>query len=203
VNRGRFVALEGGEGCGKSTQSERLAALLDGVRTREPGGTPIGLRLRELLLDPATIDLDERAEALLMAADRAQHLSRVVEPALAAGRHVVSDRSAFSSIAYQGYGRGLPIDEVRSLSDWAGSGLWPDLVVLLEVSPEIAAGRLGGGLDRMEQLGDEFHARVAQGFREMAAAEPGRWMVVDGSQPIDAVAAAVRAAVTERLQLSL
>ena len=198
---GRWIVFEGGEGGGKSTQSTRLAAALDAVLTREPGGTQIGARLRELLLDPGTVELDHRTEALLMAADRAQHLGQVVVPALGSGRHVVSDRSAYSSIAYQGYARGLPVDEVRGLSDWAMQGRWPDLVVLLEVPGSVAAGRLGAKLDRIEQLGPEFHRRVADGFREMAAADPDRWVVVDGSRSIDEVEATVRGAVRERLQL--
>ncbi|MGZ4716604.1 MAG: dTMP kinase [Acidimicrobiales bacterium] len=199
--QGSWIVFEGGEGGGKSTQSARLAAALDAVLTREPGGTEIGLRLRELLLDPGTVELDHRAEALLMAADRAQHLGQVVVPALASGRHVVSDRSAYSSIAYQGYARGLPVDEVRGLSDWAMHGRWPDLVVLLEVPSDVAAGRLGAKLDRIEQLGPEFHRRVADGFREMAAADAGHWVVIDGSRSLGEVEAAVRGAVRERLQL--
>ena len=198
---GRFIVFEGGEACGKSTQARALAAALDAVLTREPGGTAIGDRLRSLLLDPATTGLDGRAEALLMAADRAQHLAEVVRPALESGRHVVSDRSAFSSLAYQGYGRGLPLDEIRHLSDWASAGVWPDLVVLLEVAPTVAAARLGPGLDRMEQLGDEFHQRVADGFRAMAAADPDRWVALDGGRTVDEVGEAVRASVRQRLQL--
>ena len=200
---GRFIAFEGGEACGKSTQSGRLADRLDAVITREPGGTAIGARLRALLLDPDTAGLDRRAEALLMAADRAQHLAEVVRPALESGRHVVSDRSAYSSLAYQGAGRGLAIDEVRRISDWASVGVWPDLVVLLEVAPAVAAERLGSGLDRIEQLGDAFHRRVADGFRVLAAAEPDRWVVIDGVQTIEQVEMAVRAAVRDRLQLQV
>ncbi len=200
---GRFIAFEGGEACGKSTQSGRLADGLDAVITREPGGTAIGARLRALLLDPDTAGLDRRAEALLMAADRAQHLAEVVRPALESGRHVVSDRSAYSSLAYQGAGRGLAIDEVRRISDWASVGVWPDLVVLLEVAPAVAAERLGSGLDRIEQLGDAFHRRVADGFRVLAAAEPDRWVVIDGVQTIEQVEMAVRAAVRDRLQLQV
>ena len=199
--RGRFVAFEGGEGCGKSTQARRLADALGAVATREPGGTAVGARLREILLDPGTVDLADRAEALLMAADRAQHLAELVAPTLATGGHVVSDRSAYSSIAYQGYGRGLPIAEVRGLSEWATDGVWPDLVVLLDVPHDVASGRLTGGLDRMERLGEGFHRRVGEGFRELAAAEPDRWVVVDGTRTVEEVAAAVRDAVAERLQL--
>lgn len=195
------MAFEGGEACGKSTQSRLLAGQLDAVLTREPGGTAVGARLREILLDPGTVDLVDRAEALLMAADRAQHLAELVGPALASGRHVVSDRSAYSSIAYQGYGRELPIGEVRSLSEWAADGVWPDLVVLLDVPESVATDRLIGGLDRMEQLGDAFHQRVADGFRALAAAEPDRWVVLDGTRSIDEVAEKVRGVVAERLQL--
>lgn len=197
--RGRLVVFEGGEGCGKSTQSARLAARLDAVLTREPGGTAIGGRLRELLLDPATSRLDERAEALLMAADRAQHVAEVIEPALAAGRHVVCDRFVGSSIAYQGYGRGLAVDEIAALSGFATGGLAPDLVVLLQVEASVAAVRVGTYLDRFEAAGDGFHARVAAGFAAQAAADPARWAVVDGSGSKAAVEARVAAVVTERL----
>jgi len=193
------VVFEGGEGCGKSTQSARLAARLDAVRTREPGGTTIGARLRELLLDPATVDLDERAEALLMAADRAQHVAEVIEPALAAGRHVVCDRFVGSSIAYQGYGRGLSVDDVAALSAFATRGLRPDLVVLLQVEASVAAVRVGTDLDRFEAAGDGFHARVAAGFAAQAAADPARWAVVDGAGTKAEVEARVAAVVAERL----
>jgi dTMP kinase len=195
------VAFEGGEGCGKSTQARLLAEALGAVLTREPGGTEVGARIRQLVLSPDTVGLDPRAEALLMAADRAQHVAEVVRPALAAGRHVVSDRFAGSSIAYQGHGRGLPVEEVRRLSEWATAGTWPDLVVLLEVEPEVAAARLQRALDRMEAEGDDFHLRVAEGFRALAAADPERWVVLDGSGTVEDVQAAVLAVVGERLQL--
>lgn len=199
--RGRFIAFEGGEACGKSTQAALLAAALDAVLTREPGGTVIGGAIRSLVLDPSTVGLDPRAEALLMAADRAQHVAEVVEPALAAGRHVVTDRFAGSSIAYQGGGRGLSTDEVRGLSEWATAGVWPDLVVLLEVPAAVADRRLQRELDRMESEPAAFHAAVAASFRAQAAAEPDRWIVVDGTGTVEQVAAAVNAAVVERLQL--
>ncbi len=201
VTGGRFIAFEGGEGCGKSTQARRLATRLEAVLTREPGGTEVGRRLRAILLDPDTTGLVPRAEALLMAADRAQHLAEVVAPALAAGRHVVSDRSAGSSLAYQGYGRGLPLDQVRGLSDWAGEGRWPDLVILLEVPAAVAGSRLGRDLDRFERAGDQFHQRVAAGFRALAEADPTGWVVVDGTGSVDEVAATVGEVVAERLQL--
>lgn len=189
----RWIALEGGEGCGKSTQAQRLAFHLDAVLTREPGGTAVGARLRELLLDQATVDLDRRAETLLMAADRAQHVAEVVLPALRAGRDVVSDRSAWSSVAYQGAGRGLGEGDVHRISDWASDGRWPDVVVLLDVSPAEAEHRIGAARDRMEAAGRAFHDRVAAAFRALAA-EHG-WCVVDGTGPADDVAARVREAV--------
>ncbi len=201
MTRGRFIAFEGGEACGKSTQAALLADALDAVLTREPGGTVIGGRLRAVLLDPATVGLSARAEALLMAADRAQHVAEVIEPALAAGRHVVTDRFAGSSIAYQGHGRGLPVDEIHDLSRWATDGVWPDLVILLDVPAAEADRRLGASRDRMEAEPVAFHDAVIEGFRAQAAAEPDRWVVIDGSPSIEVVSAAVSAAVAERLQL--
>jgi dTMP kinase len=195
----RLIVIEGGEASGKSTQSARLAARIGAVHTREPGGTAVGGALRSLLLDVSTTDLDGRAEALLMAADRAQHVAEVVRPALAAGRHVVSDRYIGSSLAYQGYGRGLPVSELRRLSDWAADGLWPDLVVLLEVPATVAMSRLGATPDRMEAAGEEFHDRVARGYRALAATDADRWVVVDGTASPEQVAAAVWRAVIERL----
>ena len=201
AGRGKFIVLEGGEGSGKSTQAERLTAALDAVQTREPGGTAVGTQLREVLLGRGTTGLSDRAEALLMAADRAQHVAEVVEPALAAGRHVVCDRFLGSSVAYQGYGRGLDPSEVRELSVWATAGLLPDLVVLLTVPAEESVRRTGGARDRIEDAGIEFHQRVADGFAAQAAAEPDRWVVVDGTGSKDEVTAAVLAAVADRLGL--
>lgn len=196
----RFIALEGGEGSGKTTQVARLAARLGAVRTHEPGATPVGAALRSILLDPVIQGLSERAEALMMAADRAQHVAEVVRPELEVGRHVVTDRYVGSSLAYQGYGRGLPLDEVRRLSEWATGGLWPDLTVLLDVTPEVAESRLASSNpDRMERAGAEFHRRVLEGFRELAASEPHPWVVIDGTAPPDEVEAAVWGAVVEHL----
>lgn len=195
--RGRFVAFEGGEASGKSTQAARLAARLDAVLTREPGGTAIGAQLRAVLLDPAT-QLVDRAEALLMAADRAQHAAEVIAPALDAGRHVVTDRYAGSSLAYQGHGRGLPLDEVRWLSEWAAEGLWPDVTVLLDVPLELAATRRTGRPDRLEAAGDGFHRRVVDGFRHLAREHRDSWVVVDGTLGPDEVEKLVWAAVAER-----
>lgn len=202
-SRGCFIAFEGGDACGKSTQAALLAEALAAVLTREPGGTAIGLRLRALMLDPATEALAPRAEALLMAADRAQHVAEVVEPALADGRHVVTDRFAGSSIAYQGHGRRLPIDEITRLSEFAVAGTWPDLVVFLDVPAALAEARLGAARDRMEAEPAEFHAAVLEGFRAQATADPTRWAVLDGKGTIEEVSSAVRAAVRERLQLAL
>jgi dTMP kinase len=198
VTPGRLIAFEGGEGIGKSTQAERLACRLEAVLTREPGGTDVGERVRELLLDRSVVGLDARAEALLMAAARAHHVATVVRPALEAGRDVVTDRFSHSSLAYQGYGRGLDVEELRDLSTWATDGLWPDLVVLLDVPGAEAAARrerIGHVPDRLEAEADEFHQRVVEGFRAMAAADPGGWVVVDGTGDPDEVAERVRAAV--------
>jgi len=195
----RFIVFEGGEASGKSTQSSRLARRLDAVHTREPGGTAIGAALRELLLDSRTIGLDDRAEALLMAADRAQHVAEVVRPALTAGRHVVSDRYIGSTLAYQGYGRGLAVVDLRRLSGWAARDLWPDLIVLLDVPHDVAVRRATDAPDRLEAAGQQFHDRVARGYRALASADAARWVTIDGSGPLDEVEAAVWAAVANRL----
>ena len=196
----RFIVFEGGEASGKSTQSARLAARIGAVHTREPGGTAIGAALRSLLLDARTTGLDDRAEALLMAADRAQHVAEVVRPALAAGRHVVSDRYIGSTLAYQGFGRGLPVADLRRMSDWAADGLWPDLIVLLDVPLAVAMTRLQDAPDRLEAAGEQFHDRVTRGYRALAATETDRWVVVDGTRSPDEVAESVWQAVTHRLQ---
>ncbi|MDQ1402271.1 MAG: dTMP kinase [Actinomycetota bacterium] len=196
---GRFIAFEGGDGSGKSTQAGLLAARLGALLTREPGGTAVGERVRAVLLDPDVAHLDPRAEALLMAAARAQHVAEVVRPALAAGRDVVTDRYSHSSIAYQGYGRGLDLAEIRQLSEWATEGLWPDVVVYLEVSPATAATRRSDIPDRLEAEGREFHDRVGAGFRALADAEPDRFLVVSGEGTPDEVAARVWATVVAAL----
>jgi dTMP kinase len=196
---GRLIAFEGGEASGKSTQAALLADAIGAVLTREPGGTALGARLRALVLEPTPTPLDLRAEALLMAADRAQHVAEVIRPALTAGHDVVTDRYIASSLAYQGFGRGLSVGEVRQLSCWATGGLEPDLVVLLEVPEPVAAARLGRPRDRMEAEGPVFHRAVAEGYRTLAAADPERWVVVDGAEPAERVAERVRSAVAERL----
>lgn len=197
-----YLALEGPEGCGKSTQARRLAELLDAVLTRETGGTAVGARLREILHDVAVTDLDPRAEALMIAADRAQHLDTVVRPALESGRHVVSDRSAYSSLAYQGYGRELDLDEVRRINDWAMRGRWPDQVVLLDVPTAVLERRMRArDLDRFEREGAAFHERVTRGFAQMAAADPDHWIVVDATEPAEVVTDRIVAALADRLGL--
>jgi dTMP kinase len=198
--RGRLIAFEGGEASGKSTQAARLASRLDAVLTREPGGTPLGETFRSLLLDPASSAMAPRTEALLMAAARAQHVAEVVGPALASGRDVVTDRFVGSSLAYQGVARGLGVEAVQALSTFACDGVAADVVVLLDVPPAVAAARVSGtGPDRLEAAGDEFHAAVASGFTELAAAASDVWVVVDGTGAVEEVAARVWAAVRERL----
>jgi dTMP kinase len=195
-----YIALEGPEGCGKSTQAKRLADSIGALLTRETGGTAIGERLRSILHDVTVTELDARAESLIVAADRAQHVAEVVRPALDAGRHVVSDRTVYSSLAYQGYGRELPIEELRRINDWAIRSTWPDLVVLLDVSTKVIANRMRSRqLDRFERAGADFHARVAAGFAAMALADPDHWAVVDASRSVADVSTAIRSIVADRL----
>ncbi len=188
--------LEGGEASGKSTQAALLAARLGALLTREPGGTSTGERVRALLLDPSLPPLTARTEVLLLLAARAQHVASVIEPALAAGRDVVCDRFAGSTLAYQGYGRGLDVHELRGLSDWSAAGLQPDLVLLLQVSPAVASDRLRvrGVVDRMEGEGAEFFARVDAGFAAIAAADPERWRTIAADGSIDEVGDLIAAA---------
>jgi dTMP kinase len=202
-----LIAFEGGEGTGKSTQAALLADRLradagrEVVLTFQPGATGIGAAIRRVLLDPATTGLDPRTEALLMAADRAQHVAEVVRPALESGAVVVTDRFLYSSVAYQGHGRELGPDEVAALSRFATDGLAADLVLLLTVPPEVRDARLAarGGHDRFEQAGAEFHQRVEAGFRSQAAADPDRWVVLDGHGAVDEVAERVWQVVAARL----
>lgn len=198
--RGKYIAFEGLEGCGKSTHVKRLAESLDAVATREPGGTRVGAMLRAILADPENTDIDARTELLLMTADRAQLMSEVIEPTLASGRHVVSDRSVYSTLAYQGYGRGLGVDTIRSINEWALNQTLPDIVVWIRIPREEAERRLAKrDLDRFEREGADFFARIADGFAEMAAADPNRWILIDGTLPKDDVQAAIHAAVSPRL----
>jgi dTMP kinase len=194
---GVLVALEGGEGAGKSTQLRLLEQWLAGegrdvVVTREPGATPVGARIRTLLLDPASGRVAPRAEALLYAADRAQHVDAVLRPALQRGAVVVTDRYVDSSLAYQGAGRELERDDVAKVSQWATGGLRPDLVVLLDVDPVVGLRRAGDEPDRIEAESLEFHQRVRAQFLALAEDDPGHYLVVDASLPPDEVHAAVR-----------
>ncbi|MGP8163736.1 MAG: dTMP kinase [Acidimicrobiales bacterium] len=199
AERGRFIVLEGGEGCGKSTQAELLATHLGAESTREPGGTEVGERIRAILLDRDLGQLDPRAELMLMLAARAQHVSQRIRPWLAAGRDVVCDRFSGSTLAYQGYGRGLPLGEIAAADVCSRAGLEPDLVVLLDLPAEVGAARRDEPDDRIEREGKGFFARVADGFRALARGDPDRWVVVDASGPQEEVARRVRAAVAERL----
>ncbi len=198
--RGRLIALEGIDGCGKSTQARLLADHLGAALSFEPGATTLGASLRALLLDPALPVVTARAEALLMAADRAQHVAEVLGPALADGRWVVTDRFSASTLAYQGFGRGMDLDELGWLVGWAAGGLRPDLNVLVDVPVRTAVERRSGGRgDRFEGLGEEFQQRVAEGFHRIASEDPAAWVVVDGARPVDDVAAEVRSVVLSRL----
>lgn len=198
---GLFITFEGGDGAGKSTQAELLASWLNGrgfevVRTREPGGTPLGATLRDLLLHGEHVS--PRAEALLYAADRAQHVAEVVRPALERGAAVVQDRYIDSSLAYQGAGRPLAVEEIRDLSEWATESLRPGLTVLLDVSPELGAERrsaAGQTADRLESEAAEFHRRVREGFLGLAEADPDRFLVLDAARPVEELHTAILARV--------
>ncbi len=200
---GLFITLEGGEGAGKSTAAARLAAMLraggdDVVLTREPGGTPGAEAIRVLLLD-AELDLDPLAQTLLHFAARADHVATVLRPALARGAVVICDRYYDSTMAYQCYGQGVDIGAVASLIRFVG--LNPDVTFMLEVSPELAKARLTARAqptDRYERMGPAVMARIAHGFRSIAAAEPSRCVIVDGAQAPEAVAAFMREAIRER-----
>jgi len=196
----RYIALEGLEGCGKSTHALRLATSLDAVLTREPGGTRIGALLRGILADPENTDMNPRTEALLMAADRAQHFADVIRPALGRDQHVVSDRSVYSTLAYQGFGRGLDVAILRDISKWALHDHFPDIVVYISVPTEILNERLAKRTpDRFEREGANFFSRVNDGFRTLIHAE-GDWIIVDGTQSKEEVEKAIHTAVTQRLK---
>ncbi len=196
---GLFLAFEGGEGAGKSTQVRALTEWLEGAGHRvratfEPGDTPAGVVVRQLLLDRADLALGPRAEALLYAADRAQHAEAVLRPGLAAGEVVVTDRYVDSSLAYQGAGRAIPREEVAALSRWATEGLVPDLTVLLDLPPADGLARARGraAADRMEAESLDFHERVRQTFLELAGAEPHRYLVLDATRSAEDLAAVIR-----------
>jgi dTMP kinase len=199
--RGLFIALEGGEGAGKTTQARLLAIWLreqgfDVLNTREPGATKVGMRLRAILLDTAHAGMSMRAETLLYAADRAEHVAEVITPALRRGAVVVTDRYVDSSLAYQGAGRGQPLQDVERLNRWATGGLVPDLTILLDLPPAAGLGRRARSADRLEAEPTEFHERVRAGFRALAQAAPERYLVLDATRP----AAELSQEIQERVQ---
>ncbi|MFF1574001.1 dTMP kinase [Leifsonia sp. NPDC058292] len=203
---GLFITLEGGDGSGKSTQAALLEQWLTEqgravVRTREPGGTPAGVEIREIVLHHRG-DISPRAEALLYAADRADHVATVVRPALSRGEVVLQDRYLDSSVAYQGAGRVLGGDEIRDLSLWAAEGLLPDLTILLDLDETTARARLDTSrtrYDRLEAEKAEFHARVRAAYLDLAAAEPERFLVIDAARPAEQIAEEIRARLTPYL----
>ncbi|RAX46484.1 dTMP kinase [Arthrobacter sp. AQ5-06] len=196
---GLFIAFEGGDGAGKSTQAARLAETLETrgltvLRTREPGGTPIGEKLRSLVLDHGHGHIDAHTEALIFAASRAAHASQVIRPALERGEVVLTDRYIDSSVAYQGAGRELGADAVRTLNEWATSGLQPDITVLLDVDP--ADGRLrrtagDAAEDRLESEADDFHSTIRGAFLELAAGRPDTYLVLPADLPVNELAARI------------
>lgn len=203
TEQGALVSFEGGDGVGKSTQIRLLAGWLreqgrEVVTTREPGGTVLGQRLREVVLHGE--DMGPRAEALLYAADRAHHVDTLVRPALRRGAVVLTDRYLDSSVAYQGDGRALGAEEVERLSLWATEGLLPVLTVLLDLDPRVGLARLTGAPDRLERAGLDFHDRTRAAFLDRAAAG-GRWLVLDAARPAEEVQARVRSRVAEALGL--
>lgn len=202
---GAFVTFEGGDGVGKTTQIQRILSWLvsrgiPAVATIEPGGTPLGVRIRELLLHGD--DMSPRAEALLYAADRAHHVATVVSPALARGEVVLGDRYIDSSVAYQGAGRELAEEQIRRLSEWATEGLQPDLTILLDAPAELAQKRVRegeSGPDRLESEQSSFHERVRQKYLALAEREPRRWAIIDASDTLDVVEAQIRRAILRLL----
>lgn len=201
---GLFIVFEGGDGVGKSTQVAALVDWLtsrgtDPLVTRQPGGTTLGAELRRLVLDPAGGDVAPRAEALMYAADKSQHVREVIEPALAAGRVVVCDRYVDSMIAYQGAGRALDLGEVAMIAGWATGGLRPDLTVLLDVDPAEAVMQIESK-DRLEGAGLDFHRRARKHFRELAAADPDRYLVLPARGSREEIAAQVAQRVADLLE---
>ena len=200
---GRYITFEGGEGCGKSTQIRLLADRLrvagkEVLLTREPGGTALAEKIRSLVREESDDPPNSRAETLLFIASRAQVVENVIRPALASGTWVLCDRFADSTFAYQGYGRGLDLEELKRINSFATGGLEPDRTILLNVSPEVSAKRMRAreaatntDADRMEKAGDGFHARLRQGFFELAAAEPERFAVIQADGSVEEVEEAV------------
>ncbi|MBF4566579.1 dTMP kinase [Plantibacter sp. VKM Ac-2876] len=204
--RGLFITLEGGDGVGKSTQARLLSDWFEQqgrtvIRTREPGGSELGIEIREIVLHHRG-DISPRAEALLYAADRAHHIATVVRPALARGEVVLQDRYLDSSVAYQGSGRVLDAEQIRGISLWAAEDLLPDVTVLLDLDVAVARGRLDNAnkrFDRLEAEAQDFHIRVRESFLALAAAEPERFLVVDAALPPERLAADIQARIAPLL----
>lgn len=207
---GLFIAFEGGDGAGKSTQAARLAEALESrglkvLRTREPGGTPIGEKLRSLVLDHGHGHIDAHTEALIFAASRAAHAGQVIRPALERGDIVLTDRYIDSSVAYQGAGRDLGTEAVRLLNEWATEGLRPDLTVLLDVDPADGRRRRTAGdaaEDRLESEADEFHARIREAFLQLAASRPEAYLVLPAHLDVTELGARILARVDALLASS-
>jgi dTMP kinase len=203
-----FITFEGPDGCGKTTQLALLEAYLTEQGylpcvTREPGGTDIGEQVRDVLHSPDNQEMHPRAEILLYSASRAQLVEQVIRPALAAGKIVLTDRFYDSTLAYQGYGHGLDLEALRQITRFATGGLKPDLTLYLEINPQAGLSRRqsdqGAEWNRLDALGLEFHRRVHAGYQALIAAEPERWVVIDGDRPVEVVQAEVREAVMARL----
>jgi dTMP kinase len=200
---GYLIVFEGGEGAGKSTQMGAFVEWLkargeDVITTREPGGTAIGRRIRDVLLDPEAAEMEARTEALLYAADRAQHVAEVIRPALESGKVVISDRFVDSSLAYQGLARGLGLDEILEISRWATGGVMPDVVFFMKIDPKAGLRRLSGRRDRIEGEADDFHDRVGAAYLELARRFPGRFVVLDANRPQSEIHEQIVAAYLER-----
>ena len=192
---GRLISFEGADAAGKSTQARRLGSRLDIEVTFQFGATEVGEAIRSILLDPTNDHLDDRAEALLISADKAQHVAEIVRPALDAGKTIISDRFTASALAYQGYGRGLDLDLLSTMIAFATQRLEPDLIVLLDVDIAVARARLGDQIDRIEGAGADFHERVRRGYLDLAAAAPDRGIVIDAAGTADEVARRIDEAV--------
>jgi dTMP kinase len=201
-NRGRLVVFEGMDGCGKSTQAALLASSLGALLTSEPGATSLGTELRSILLDGRDRNVSVRAEALLMAADRAEHVAEVIQPALADGRWVVCDRFTASTLAYQGYGRGIDLDELFPVAAFAARGVVPDLQILLDLPVDVARDRTKrADDDRLERLGRDFQARVRDGYLALASLDPEHWVVLDAAGTVSDIEEQIAREVTKRLGL--
>ncbi len=207
---GFFVTLEGPEGSGKTTQLPLLATWLEArgysvLKTREPGGTSIGERIRDLLHDPAHIEMTPRAEILLYSASRAQLVAEVIRPALQAGKVVLCDRYFDSTYAYQGYGRGLPLDALREITQFATGGLMPDVTFYLDIEPEAGLRRRADAGEEMNRLDREtlaFHRRVREGYQALIAADPSRWVTIDARGSVEAVHARLQDAFDDSFEQS-